>query len=504
MQSRTTSRDAERRPKRTEILHLGLGNFHRAHQAVYTARARELVGGDWGIAGAASGSARVVDAMRAQDLLYTVAQLSPEGMELSVPAVHTDAFVAGDDPARLLAAVADPAVRVVTLTVTEAGYTIDPATGALDTSGDIALDLAGGLPRTVIGRLARGLQCRVHGGDPLTVLSCDNLASNGALTERLVRQFLAALPGGEGNETLAFLDAAVTFPNSMVDRIVPATTPALSRRVSEALGRTDDVPVPAEPFSMWVMEDRFAAGRPAWDAAGAIMSDQVERYETVKLRLLNGSHSLIAYLGGLDGRQTIPSAWDQTFIRDAVLALIRDDYLPTLHLPDGFDSDEYVASLTRRWANSALGDKVARVGSDGSTKLVQRVPEPALQILAAGRMPHQLALVLAAWICATSDVPGFDAGSTCAEMNEPARARMTSAARGARSPEEHARAVLRAGLFPAELAEHDAFAARVAELAGIVVRSGVRAAAADALAASQGATRAPVDVPLTQPARRQH
>lgn len=488
MQSRTTPRDTDRRPARTEIVHLGLGSFHRAHQAVYTARARELVGGDWGIAGVASGSSRVVDAMRAQDLLYTVAQLSPEGMELSVPAVHTDAFVAGADTARLVAAVADPAVRVVTLTVTEAGYTFDPATGALDTSGDIALDLAGGLPRTVIGRLARGLQCRARTGDPVTILSCDNLASNGALTERLVREFLAALPGGEGVETLAFLDAAVTFPNSMVDRIVPATTPALRRRVSAALGRRDDVPVPAEPFSMWVMEDRFAAGRPAWDAAGAIMSDQVDRYETVKLRLLNGSHSLIAYLGGLDGRQSIPSAWQRPFIRDAVLSLIRDDYLPTLHLPDDFDGDEYVADLTRRWANSALGDKVARVGSSGSTKLVQRVPEPALQLLAAGRMPHQLALLLAAWICATSAVPGVDAGPVCAEMDEPARDRMAEAARGARSPEEHARAVLRAGLFPAELAEHDAFAGRVGELVGIAARSGVRAAAADALAASGGAS----------------
>jgi len=476
---------------RTEILHLGLGSFHRAHQAVYTARARAIDGGDWGIAGVAPHSAGVVDALRAQGMRYQVVQLSPEGMELFVPAVHTDAFVADSEPERLLAGLAHPDTRVVTLTVTEAGYTVDPVTGTLDRSGDVAADLAGGHPRTVIGRLARGLQQRAHTGAPVTVLSCDNLASNGTLTERLVREFLTALPGTEGHETLAFLDAAVTFPNSMVDRIVPRTTDALRDLVSAELGYRDEIPVPAEPFSMWVMEDRFAAGRPAWDRAGAIMSAQVERYEAVKLRLLNGSHSLIAYLGGLDGRESIPAAWQQDFVQDAVLSLIHDDYLPTLELPDGFDSAAYVTALTQRWGNTALGDRVARVGSDGSAKLAQRVPEAALQHLRAGRMPHQLALLVAGWICAVTDVPGsdgaFDRGRVCAEMVEPARARIAAAVRGAGSPQAHARAVLGAGLFPVELAEHEDFVGRVAALVETIVRSGVRAAAADALDTARSA-----------------
>jgi fructuronate reductase len=250
-------------PRSAGILHLGLGNFHRAHQAVYTAAAIRAGGDDWGIIGVASRSRSVVDALRAQGLLYTVAEISPAGTSLSVPGSHTDVFVAADEPGRVVTHLADPAIRVVTLTVTENGYSYSPSTGHLDLSDPrVAADLQGGHPSTAIGQLARGLQQRAAGSaQPVTILSCDNLSENGAHTERLVREFLGQLPGAEGDEALAFLDASVAFPSSMVDRIVPATTDELRAAVAAQLGGPDASPVPAEPFTMWAIEDTFAAGR---------------------------------------------------------------------------------------------------------------------------------------------------------------------------------------------------------------------------------------------------
>lgn len=295
----------------TGIVHLGLGNFHRAHQAVYTAAALDHTDGPWGILGVASRSAAVADALRAQDFRYGVVEISPTGSRVTIPAVHTGALVAAQQPDAVLDAVAAPATRIVSLTVTEHGYTFSPRTGHLDTDHDgIRSDLRGEAPpRTTIGLIVRGLQRRLRShATPVTVLSCDNLAGNGGQTGRLVREFTEALPTAERDELLPWLADAVTFPNTMVDRIVPATTDAYRRTVADRLGLRDEVPVAAEPFTMWVLEDRFAAGRPGWEHGGALFTEDVEPYELLKLRLLNGTHSLIAYLGALDGRATIPDA----------------------------------------------------------------------------------------------------------------------------------------------------------------------------------------------------
>ena len=210
------------RPSGAGILHLGLGSFHRAHQAVYTRGALQAADGPWGIIGVASRSHTVVDALHAQDLRYSVATIAPDSISLSVPGVHTDAFVGADEPARVVAHIADADIRIITLTVTENGYGYSPATQHLDLDDDgIRADLRGEAPRTTIGQLARGVQARAAaGGAPLSILSCDNLAANGKHTEKLVREFLHELPDAEGADALAFLDRAVTFPSSMVDRIV--------------------------------------------------------------------------------------------------------------------------------------------------------------------------------------------------------------------------------------------------------------------------------------------
>ena len=385
----------------TGIVHLGLGNFHRAHQAVYTAQALAAQEGPWGILGVASRSGAIATAMRQQDLRYGVLEISPHSSSVTIPAVHTGAIVAADDPNAVVDAIGNPATAIVTLTVTEHGYTYSPRTHRLDIDAPaVQADLTvGSAPGTSIGQIVRGLLQRAgtHAA-PITILSCDNLSDNGSHTARLVREFVEALPPAERTDLLPFLDSAVTFPNTMVDRIVPTTTDADRQAVARQLGVRDQIPVPAEPFTMWVLQDRFAAGRPAWEHGGAMFTDDVHPYELLKLRLLNGTHSLIAYLGALDGQPTIPDATAQPFITDAARRVLIDDYLPSITVPADVDLDDYVGQLFTRWSNSALGHGTHQVGSDGSVKLAQRIPEPALLHLNNGRMPHHLALTLAAYL----------------------------------------------------------------------------------------------------------
>ncbi|MDN8547773.1 mannitol dehydrogenase family protein [Microbacterium sp. NM3R9] len=478
-------------PRAAGILHLGLGSFHRAHQAVYTAAAMDAQGGDWGIVGVASRSRGIVEAMRGQDLLYAVATIAPGSTALSVPGVHTDAYVAADDPERVVADLADPRIRIATLTVTEHGYSYSPATQHLDTDDAVVrADLGGASPRSTIGQLARGLQRRAgSGGAPIAILSCDNLASNGSHTQKLVREFLAALPASEGAEALAYLDEAVTFPSSMVDRIVPATTAGLRDEVSALLGVRDDIPVPAEPFTMWAIEDRFAGGRPAWEAGGAVFTDEVGRYEQLKVRLLNGTHSLIAYLGALSGSATIPEAIASAGIEAAARAVLRDEYEPSVDVPAAVDVRDYERQLFERWGNSALGHRTTQVGSDGSVKLGQRIPEPALQALDAGRMPHLIALTVAGYLSCIAPLPGVDPGEHARAMTDPARDGLAALAASARDGRELAQRVVGdRRLFGERLAAREAFIDRVGELVDTIARHGVAAAIDDCVGASSAAS----------------
>lgn len=478
-------------PARAGILHLGLGSFHRAHQAVYTAAALQAEGGDWGIVGVASRSRTIVDALHAQDMLYSVATISPDTTSLSIPGAHTDAFVGAEQPGRVVAQIADPGIRIVTLTVTENGYSYSAATQRLDLDDEtVRADLRGGAPRSTIGQLARGLQARAAAGTPISILSCDNLAANGKHTEKLVREFLQELPGSQGAEALTFLDHAVTFPSSMVDRIVPATTGELRTRVSTLLGARDDIPVPAEPFTMWAIEDAFAAGRPAWQAGGAVFTDEVARYEQMKVRLLNGTHSLIAYLGALSGVATIPAAIGLDGIEHSARAVLRDEYEPSIEVPSGVDIRAYETELFERWANTALGHRTSQVGTDGSVKLRQRIPEPALLSLSRGQMPHLIALTVAGYLSCIAPLPGFDPGLHAAAMTDAARDRLAALAATARDGRELARRVIaELHLFGAELGEQGAFIERVGEFTDTIRRQGVDAAIADALDASRTPTK---------------
>lgn len=459
----------------TGIVHLGLSNFHRAHLAVYTAKAIEAAGGDWGVA-ATTRRRNIADPMIEQDMLYSVVDFAPGTEAITVPAVHTEIIDTSGGADGVVAAIAQPGTRIVSLTITEAGYKFSPRTGGLNFDDpDVASDIAGNPPKTAVGQIAAGMLAR--GGEPIAVLSCDNMNANGHLLHRLLSEYAEAIGGMKGAELSGFLNEHASFPNAMVDRIVPSTDERVLQMARERLGAVDLVPVAGEPFTMWVMEDKFAGGRPAWEAHGAIFSDEVPAYETLKLRYLNGSHSLIVYLGALAGCRTIPDARFTPWIERELRGLLAE-YEPTFTLPSAINGPEYIEQLMGRWSNTVLGDLCSRVGTDGSAKLPQRITEPVTYYHERGEVPQRLALLVAAWLANLAPVAGFDPGQYAADMTDPKRDVLADlAAKSANGHELAQRLFHDTEIFSHELAEHTAFVERVGELADIIFTHGVEAAA---------------------------
>jgi len=379
------------------IVHLGIGAFHRAHQAVYTDDVlASAAGGDWRFIGVSLRSAGVRDQLEPQDGLYSVLEMSDAGESLRVIGAVDRVLVASDDPTAVIAAIADPATRIVSLTVTEKGYCHDPATGRLDPNhSGIARELAGGTTETAIGYLAKGLRGRADAdAGPVTLLSCDNLPHNGAVLGRVLRDYLAA----SDPDLIDWIDANVRTPATMVDRIVPATTPADLASVEALLGRRDDGAVKAEPFSQWVIEDDFAGPRPAWEAAGAQFVADVRPFELAKLRMLNGAHSTLAYLGLLAGHETVDQAVADPAIRETVERLMRVEAAATLPAIDGLDPQAYADALLARFANPALRHKLIQIAMDGSQKLPQRLLGTIADARAKGVDPRAAITGVAAWM----------------------------------------------------------------------------------------------------------
>ncbi len=413
-------------PTVTGIVHIGLGNFHRAHLAVYTAIAMQQSGGNWGICAYSLRNTKLVSAMKDQDNLYSIVEIGPDTDSVVIPGIHTRSLVGQDDLAELISQIAAPDTKIVSLTVTEAGYYISQTTHGLDfTHADITNDLSDKGPKTIFGIITQALELRIkNGAGPITILSCDNISANGDKTASLLKEFIKRRD--ISTELLDFLQSHVTFPNSMVDRIVPGSEPRHQALASERLGLVDSIPVPAEKFSMWALEDNFAAGRPHWEDAGAIFTTEVEKFEVMKLRLLNGAHSLLAYLGALRGCETIPAARFDEFIVQALTKVLYEEYLPSLEMPAGLTADGYINELFSRWSNTALGDKTSRVGSDGSMKLPQRITVPALAAIREGREPRLLALTVAAWLLCIAPFKEFAPGEYAEAMKDPAKERIIS------------------------------------------------------------------------------
>ncbi len=376
------------------IVHLGLGAFFRAHQAVYTEDAMAAAGGDWGIIGVAPRSRDVVDALTAQDDLYSVTTLAPEGRSVRVIGALAGARQAAADPDAIVALLADPAIRIVTLTVTEKGYKLDPATGRLLIDDDLLADLETGRPpRTVPGLLIRGLAARRHAdAGPIALVSCDNLPSNGHRLRGLVDHLAA------GAGLTDWVRANATFPGTMVDRIVPATTGSTLDEAAHLLGARDLAAVCGEPYYQWIIEEDFPGGRPAWEQAGAVLTGDARPWERLKLRSLNGVHSAIAYLGALAGCDTIAQAMRIPGLQPAMRRFIAEDIAPSFTPPDGVNTVEYGEEVLQRFANPAIVHRTIQVAMDGSQKLPQRVLHTIADRRAAGALPRWAVLVVAAWM----------------------------------------------------------------------------------------------------------
>lgn len=380
-----------------------------------------LASGDfeWGIIGVTQRSDTVARQLSPQDGLFTVTERGSGAAPLRVVSSIVEAISGRDHPGAVVDRIADPSTAVVTLTITEKGYRIDPHTGTLNTGDDqVRADLAGQPPQTAIGQIARGLQQRARAdAGPLTVVSCDNLPGNGELTRNLVHAFASELPAAEAEPLLSWLAANVTFPNTMVDRMVPATTAGDLDAVERELGLRDEAAVVAEPFLQWVIEDNFASRRPRWEDAGALFSSEVAAWEAAKLRLLNASHSMLAYLGLATGKTTISDAVGEEAFRTACSRMMAEDALPTIALPAGLDGAEYCAQVLSRFANPALGHTTAKVGSDGSQKIGLRLLSTVRGSLDAGREPRWAALAVAAWMHHVASTP-------TAELNDPLAAEL--------------------------------------------------------------------------------
>ncbi|WCT78837.1 mannitol dehydrogenase family protein [Novosphingobium humi] len=375
----------DRAAKRIGIVHFGLGAFTRAHQAWYTDRAMEAFGGDWLIAGISLRSPTVGEQLNPQDGLYTLAEKSGEGTKLRVIGSVAEVIVAPENPARIKALLCAPTTHIVTFTVTEKGY-CRKADGGLD----LALAAQGFYPLLADAFAAR----KAAGIGGLTLLSCDNLADNGHQLKRLMGEYLAAyLP-----DLVDWVGAHCTFPCSMVDRIVPATTDADRAEVEGLLGLRDEGVVMTEPFSQWVIEDNFAGPRPAWDAVGAQIVGDVAPYETAKLRMLNGAHSALAYCGLAGGYTYVHQAVGDPVLRAMALRLMREEAAPTIPAPEGMDLAAYADALIERFDNPALNHRLIQIAMDGSQKIPQRWLATLAAHQAQGRSCPAILGAIAAWI----------------------------------------------------------------------------------------------------------
>jgi len=377
------------------IVHLGLGAFHRAHQALYTETI--VASGDmrWGIAGVSLRDPGVSDMLTAQDHLYSVTERHGEQSASRIVGVLREALYAPRQLAQVLAAIADPGTSILASTVTEKGYNQHPASGELDVDDaavrhDVAHPDA---PKTTLGVMAAGIRRR-RDDAPLSVMCCDNMAGNGDTLRKLLTQYAGLFDAKLARR----IETRIAFPNSMVDRIVPAATPASLDWAAGKLGLRDEAAIVCEPFSQWVIEDRFAGSRPAWEDAGALLTSDVRPYQAMKLRLLNGTHSAIAYAGQLRGLETVSDAMADSLVGSFARRLMLEDLRASVAAPAGYDVQAYCHELLRRFENPTLAHRTQQIAMDGTQKVPVRWLPALRESLAAGAERPLLERALAAWL----------------------------------------------------------------------------------------------------------
>lgn len=454
------------------IVHIGAGAFHRAHQAVYTDDALARSGGDWRITGVSLRGTEVADALNPQNGLYTLIERSAGGTTARVIASIDRVIAASRDRAAPLAAMANAGTRLVSLTVTEKAYGIDRAAMDADPAHPaVAADLANPrAPQGVLGLIVESLRLRRDAGiAPFTVLCCDNLPENGTLLAAGVTGFARRIDP----DLACWIATNVAFPSSMVDRITPAATDETRAEAARQTGCEDHGAIETEAFSQWVIEDRFPSGRPDWEAGGALFIDDVKPYEHMKLRMLNGAHSMLAYAGFLSGHP---------FVRDVMgnkaLARLVDRHMraaaATLPPLVGIELDRYRADLLARFTNPAIAHQTYQIAMDGTEKLPQRILAPALEALAAGGDIRPFAFAVAAWMryCL-----GRTDGGEAYALRDPRESEIVAALSG-KATAEGISAALHAlpGLFPRALAGDAAWMAAVTAALGEMLARGMAGA----------------------------
>jgi mannitol 2-dehydrogenase len=458
------------------IVHFGVGNFHRAHQAVYL---DDLFNAgqdhDWAIVGAGvrDPDVTVREKLKQQDWLTTVVEQEAETTSARITGAMID-FVRPYDVAANLDMLARPQIRIVSLTVTEGGYYISPATQTFDSShSDIVADARDiEAPKTAFGLIVAGLKRRREAGvAPFTVMSCDNIPGNGHVTENAV----AGLARLADPELGSWIRANVAFPNSMVDRITPATTDRERALLGDKYGIEDNWPVFCEEFRQWVVEDRFPAGRPALDAVGVTFTSDVAPYELMKIRILNGGHAAIAYPAGLLDIHFVHEAMEDAQIRAFLEALTRREIQPVVPPPPNTNLDSYRALVARRFANPRIGDTIQRLCFDGSNRQPKFILPSAADRLKAGASVDGLALVSALWC---RYCYGETESGKAIAPNDPSWDRLREAARPARSDP---RAFLKLRDIFGELAENPAYVGAFSNALASLWARGVRSTVADYL-----------------------
>lgn len=402
---------------KSRIVHLGFGAFHRAHQGLFTDEVARKSDSDWGICEVnLFGGEDLIKSLREQDHLYSVAEKGATSTEIKVIGAVTESLHPNLDGIQaVIEKMAEPQVAIVSMTITEKGYCADPATGLLDKHNPLVIaDLENPTaPKTALGYIVQALKVRRERDlPPFTVMSCDNVQENGHVAKAAILEFAQLLDSGLGS----WIEANVTFPCTMVDRIVPAATPETLTEITDLLGVEDPCGIACEPFRQWVIEDNFVAGRPNWDVAGAEFVADVVPYEEMKLRMLNGSHSFLAYLGYLGGYAHISDTMNDPGYRKAAFDMMLLAQAPSLAMPEGTNLEAYAKLLIDRFTNPSLKHKTWQIAMDGSQKIPQRMGGSLKYHLDNGSDFKWLATGIAGWM---RYVAGNDEQGNAIDVRDP-------------------------------------------------------------------------------------
>jgi len=460
---------------KSRIVHLGFGAFHRAHQGLYTCETAQKSGSDWGICEInLFGGEALVNQLREQDHLYTVVEKGAQRNTVKVSGAVTESLhPALDSKQAVLEKMAEAQVAIVSMTITEKGYCADPATGRLDKNNPlIQHDLANPhTPDSAIGYIVEALRMRRDRGlTPFTVMSCDNVQENGHVARASVLDFAMLLD----EELAGWIEANVTFPCTMVDRIVPAATDETLAEIALLMGVNDPCGIACEPFRQWVIEDNFVNGRPEWDVAGAEFVDDVVPYEEMKLRMLNGSHSFLAYLGYLGGYPHISDTMTNEAYRKAAFDMMMQAQAPSLDMPEGTDLAKYAQLLIDRFTNPSLKHQTWQIAMDGSQKIPQRMGGSLRFHLEHGSDYRWIAMGIAGWM---RYVGAVDEKGQVIDVRDPMAEELKAIHCQCATDEQVVKALLSIeAIFSTDLIENEGLVAEITRAYQLIANKGARAA----------------------------